>query len=174
LAFFQIRFFQTAGTHHCIPATGSAQIGGLMVRDAALRLLTMRDRLPATHVDLILRSPPQAGVSKDVPQQQDSTRLRFPATQSHPDFAKTTSLVSRGHRECRMLAAPTASRANGKSTRQQLHNLIAGRSRITPEMAVKLEKAIGSTADTWLRIQMNYDLAQVRKRTIRVKRLVPT
>ena len=58
-------------------------------------------------------------------------------------------------------------------TRQQLHNLIAGRSRITPEMAVKLEKAIGSTADTWLRMQMTYDLAQVRKRTINVKRLAP-
>ena len=57
-------------------------------------------------------------------------------------------------------------------TRQQLHNLIAGRSEITPEMAVKLEKAIGSTADTWLRMQMNYDLTQVRKRAINVKRLV--
>ena len=44
---------------------------------------------------------------------------------------------------------------------------------ITPEMAVKLEKAIGSSADTWLRMQMNYDLAQVRKRTINVKRLAP-
>jgi len=58
-------------------------------------------------------------------------------------------------------------------TRQQLHNLISGRSGITPEMAVKLEKAIGSTADTWLRMQMNYDLAQIRKRTINVKRLAP-
>ena len=58
-------------------------------------------------------------------------------------------------------------------TRQQLHNVIAGRSGITPEMAVKLEKAIGSTADTWLKLQMNYDLAQVRKRSIKVKRLAP-
>jgi len=58
-------------------------------------------------------------------------------------------------------------------TRQQLHNLIAGRSGITPEMAVKLEKAIGSTADTWLRMQMQYDLARVRKQTIKVKRLAP-
>ncbi len=58
-------------------------------------------------------------------------------------------------------------------TRQQLHNVIAGRSGITPEMAVKLEKAIGSTADTWLRMQMHYDLAQVRKREIKVKRLAP-
>jgi addiction module HigA family antidote len=60
-------------------------------------------------------------------------------------------------------------------TRQQLHNLIAGRSAITPEMAVRLEKALGSSADTWLRMQMNYDLAQVRKRgaSIDVKRFAP-
>ena len=32
-------------------------------------------------------------------------------------------------------------------TRQQLHNLIAGRSAVTPEMAVRFEKALGSTAD---------------------------
>ena len=60
-------------------------------------------------------------------------------------------------------------------TRQQLHNLISGRSAIMPEMAVRLEKALGSTADTWLRMQMNYDLARVRERapTIKVKRLAP-
>jgi len=58
-------------------------------------------------------------------------------------------------------------------TRQQLHNVIAGRAGVTPEMAVRLEKALGSTADTWLRMQMNYDLAQVRKRSIKVRWLVP-
>jgi addiction module HigA family antidote len=60
-------------------------------------------------------------------------------------------------------------------TRQQLHNLIAGRSAVTPEMAVRFEKALGSTADTWLRMQMNYDLAQIRKRasSIDVKRFAP-
>ena len=60
-------------------------------------------------------------------------------------------------------------------TRQQLHNLIAGRSAIMPEMAVRLEKALGSTADTWLRMQMNHDLAAIRARasSIRVKRIVP-
>ena len=31
-------------------------------------------------------------------------------------------------------------------------------------MAVRLELAIGSNADTWLRLQMNYDLAQIRNR----------
>jgi antitoxin HigA-1 len=60
-------------------------------------------------------------------------------------------------------------------TRQQLHNVIAGRSAITPEMAVRLEKALGSTADAWLRMQTNYDLARIRRRasSIRVKRIEP-
>ncbi len=60
-------------------------------------------------------------------------------------------------------------------TRQQLHNVIAGRSAISPEMAVRLEKALGSTAETWLRMQANYDLAQIRIRAtpIKVTRLTP-
>jgi antitoxin HigA-1 len=67
-----------------------------------------------------------------------------------------------------------AAKALGIS-RQQLHNVISGRNSITPEMAVRLEKALGSTADTWLRMQMNYDLAQVRARasSLKVKRLAP-
>jgi antitoxin HigA-1 len=66
-----------------------------------------------------------------------------------------------------------AAKALGIS-RQQLHAVIAGRAGVTAEMAVRLEKALGSTADTWLRMQMNYDLAQIRKAgAIKVKRLVP-
>ena len=60
-------------------------------------------------------------------------------------------------------------------TRQQLHNVIAGRSNITPEMAIRFEKAFGGTADTWLKMQVNYDLAQMRERAsgIIVQRLAP-
>ena len=60
-------------------------------------------------------------------------------------------------------------------SRQQLHKVVTCRSSVSPEMAVRLEKAFGSTADTWLRMQMNYDLAQVRKRghEIAVDRLTP-
>jgi len=59
-------------------------------------------------------------------------------------------------------------------SRQQLHSVIAGRAGVTPEMAIRLEKALGSTADTWLRIQMNYDLARIRRRApaMRIKRMV--
>ena len=49
-------------------------------------------------------------------------------------------------------------------TRQQLYKVIRCESAISPEMAVRLEKAIGSTADAWLRMQAAYDLAQVRAR----------
>lgn len=56
-----------------------------------------------------------------------------------------------------------AARVLGVS-RQQLHNVIAGRSAVTAEMAVRLEQALGSTADTWLRMQMNHDLAEIRAR----------
>ena len=58
-------------------------------------------------------------------------------------------------------------------TRQQLHNVIAGRSAIRPEMALRLEKGIGSSADQWLRLQLAYDLAQARMaaKEMKVKRL---
>jgi len=60
-------------------------------------------------------------------------------------------------------------------TRQQLHNVVAGRSSVTPEMAIRFEKAFGGKADTWLKMQANYDLAQMRKRAsaIVVQRLTP-
>src|SRR5262245_5273572 len=42
---------------------------------------------------------------------------------------------------------------------------------ISPEMAVRLSKAFGTTPETWLRLQMAYDLSQVRQKNIRVKRV---
>ena len=49
-------------------------------------------------------------------------------------------------------------------TRQTLNNLVNEKSSISPEMAVRLEKMGWGTADGWLRLQMNYDLVQVRQR----------
>jgi addiction module HigA family antidote len=48
-------------------------------------------------------------------------------------------------------------------TRQQLHNVIKGKSAVSPEMALRFEMAFGGSADMWLRMQVAYDLAQVRK-----------
>ena len=44
-------------------------------------------------------------------------------------------------------------------TSQQLDRIVNGECGITPEMAIRLEKAIGSTADAWFRMQLAYDLA---------------
>jgi addiction module HigA family antidote len=48
-------------------------------------------------------------------------------------------------------------------TRQTLNNVIHGKSGISPQMAIRLSKAFGSTPETWLRMQLAYDLAQARK-----------
>jgi addiction module HigA family antidote len=60
-------------------------------------------------------------------------------------------------------------------TRQALNNLVNEKAAISPEMAIRLEKAFGGTADTWLRMQAAYDLAQARKHAdeIHVQRFVP-
>jgi addiction module HigA family antidote len=55
-------------------------------------------------------------------------------------------------------------------TRQALNNLVNGKAGISPEMAVRLAKAFGCTPEFWLRLQLNYDLAQVRQDAIAVKR----
>jgi antitoxin HigA-1 len=59
-------------------------------------------------------------------------------------------------------------------SRQTLNNLLNARSGISPEMAVRLATAFGSSAGTWLGIQLDYDLAQVlrREKTFRVKRVI--
>jgi addiction module HigA family antidote len=58
-------------------------------------------------------------------------------------------------------------------TRQALNNLVNGKSGISPEMAIRLDKAFGGGASVWLGIQMDYDLAQAMKneRAIKVKRV---
>lgn len=58
-------------------------------------------------------------------------------------------------------------------TRQALNNLINGKSGISPEMAIRLDKAFGGSAAVWLGLQMDYDLAQAMKkeRAIKVRRV---
>ena len=54
-------------------------------------------------------------------------------------------------------------------TRQTLNNIVNGKSGISPEMAVRLTKAFGSTEETWLGMQIAYDLAAVRKDESKIK-----
>lgn len=54
-------------------------------------------------------------------------------------------------------------------TRQAMNNLISGKAGISAEMAIRLEKAFGGGAETWLRMQAAYDLAQVEKQAGKIK-----
>jgi addiction module HigA family antidote len=58
-------------------------------------------------------------------------------------------------------------------SRQALNNLVNGNAGISPEMAVRLDKAFGGGAETWLRMQVAYDLAQVHQNKITVRRYGP-
>jgi len=54
-------------------------------------------------------------------------------------------------------------------TRQTLNNIVNEKSGISPEMAIRLAKAFGSTPETWLRMQVAYDLAAVLKEESKIK-----
>ena len=59
-------------------------------------------------------------------------------------------------------------------SRQALNSLVNGKGGISPEMAIRLDKAFGGTADAWLALQNAYDLARAKKmaKNITVKRYV--
>lgn len=50
-------------------------------------------------------------------------------------------------------------------TRQALNNVVNAKAGISPEMAIRLDKAFGGGADIWLKMQATYDLAQAMKRS---------
>ena len=60
------------------------------------------------------------------------------------------------------LTVTEAARRLGVS-RKQLSELVNCRSGISPEMAIRLDKAFGGGAATWCRLQSAYDLAQAMK-----------
>nr|WP_284271180.1 HigA family addiction module antitoxin [Bradyrhizobium iriomotense] len=53
--------------------------------------------------------------------------------------------------------------------RQTLSNLLNARSGISPEMAIRLEKAFGTSAREWLIRQLDYELAEVMRRANKIK-----
>lgn len=59
--------------------------------------------------------------------------------------------------------------------RHTLSRVINGQAGISPEMAIRLEKAGWSNADHWLRLQVASDLAQARRHAgdIKVRRYEP-
>lgn len=66
------------------------------------------------------------------------------------------------------LSVTEAAKTLGVS-RKQLSDIVNGHAGISPEMAIRLDKAFGGSAETWHRLQGAYDLAQAMKRADRIK-----
>jgi addiction module HigA family antidote len=62
-----------------------------------------------------------------------------------------------------------------KVRRATLSDLLRGKAALTPEMALRIEKAFGPDMNHLLRMQLAYDVAKTRERArnILVKRYVP-
>ena len=54
-------------------------------------------------------------------------------------------------------------------TRQALSDVINGRAGVSVDMAIRLTKAFGSTPETWLGMQMAYDLWHARDKAKEIK-----
>ncbi len=94
-------------------------------------------------------------------------RMKSPA---HPGgFVKTEIIEPLG------LSVTDAARALG-ITRAALSAFLNERASLSPDMAIRIDKAFGVSMDTLMRMQSNFDIAQARKRErqIRVARYVPT
>jgi antitoxin HigA-1 len=90
----------------------------------------------------------------------DSIRLKSPA---HPgSFVKLEIVEPLG------LSVTAAAQALGV-TRATLSMLLNEHSHLSPEMALRIEKAFGVSMDTLMRMQNSYDIAQARKREGEIK-----
>ena len=60
-------------------------------------------------------------------------------------------------------------------SRKTLSAILNGRAGISPEMAVRLSMAFGTSAESWMNQQVQYDLwhAERRRKEFKVTRLVP-
>jgi len=56
-------------------------------------------------------------------------------------------------------------------TRATLAELVNGKRGISPEMAVRLSKVFGGSAESWLVQQAQYDLVNVHAERLKLKRL---
>ncbi len=54
-------------------------------------------------------------------------------------------------------------------SRKQLSDIVNCHAGLSPEIAIRLDKAFGGGAETWLRLQTAYDLAQAMKNADRIK-----
>lgn len=82
---------------------------------------------------------------------------------ANPEFIHPGLIVRQNCLDRFNLSVTEAASALGVS-RQALTNLLGGKASISPEMALRLDKAFGGGAETWLQRQLLHDLAKARLR----------
>jgi antitoxin HigA-1 len=82
----------------------------------------------------------------------------------HPSFAVHPGLWLRSEIVEPYGLSVTETAAKLRVTRQAMSALLNGNAGLSAEMAIRFEKAFGVKADTMLRMQAAYDLAQARMR----------
>jgi len=76
----------------------------------------------------------------------------------HPGRLIFDEYLTLGHQSGRQLAQLLGVSAS------TLSRILDGKSAISPEMALRLSKVLGRTAESWLVLQNDYDLDQARRR----------
>jgi addiction module HigA family antidote len=66
------------------------------------------------------------------------------------------------------LSVTEAAKALGVS-RKSLSELLNAKAGVSPEMALRLSLAFGTTAESWLNLQMHFDLWKIRARRKKLK-----
>ena len=81
----------------------------------------------------------------------------------HPGFMVRIDCLDRCH-----LTVTECAKVLGV-TRQALNNLVNQKSDLSWDMAIRLSKAFGSTAEGWMRLQFQYDADQAGARAKQIK-----
>ena len=74
----------------------------------------------------------------------------------HPGVTLTEELEARG-------LSPTAAALKLRVPAQQLQEIVRGELSITPDIALRLSRFFGTSAEFWMALQTNHDLALARK-----------
>jgi addiction module HigA family antidote len=74
----------------------------------------------------------------------------------HPGVTLKEELVARG-------VSPAAAALKLRVPPQRLHEIVRGERSITPDTALRLGRYFGTTAEFWMTMQTNYDLAMARR-----------
>jgi addiction module HigA family antidote len=77
-------------------------------------------------------------------------------------------IVRRGCLDALGLSVTAGAKVLGVS-RQALSNLVTGKAGVSPDMAIRLSKAFGSTPETWLKMQLAFDLAEAMRHERQIK-----